>query len=132
MAWGLVPPRLGHCGTVGPPLQRVSAGRHCPFPKAEKPTEGMGVGRSWLGTEGHLCCSFCLQQALQIKVTVTPVVLLRTMSLGFYAGATAHKNDPLFPPCPIDHVLDRVEPGLSHRPLWGQGSLSLSSPQDQF
>lgn len=58
MGWGLVPPSLGHCGTIGPPLRCVSAGIHGPFPKAEKPTGGMGVGRSWLGMEGQLCCSF--------------------------------------------------------------------------
>lgn len=102
------------------------------FPsKLRSPQKG-GSGEGLVGMEGHFYCSF-LSSAVFVDENQghccgsfeksVPVVLCRFNSSQIPLTILTLSHE---------HILDRVGPGLSLYPRWGQASLSLSSSQDQF
>lgn len=131
VGWDLYSQGWATVGPWGPLSREFQQEGTILSPKAEKPTDRMGVGKVWLVMERHLFCSFLSSPGFLDENHGHSCGPFENTVLSVLCK-TAHIYNPLFPPCPVQHVMDRVGPGQFHCPLWSQGSLSLFSPQDQF
>lgn len=116
--WGLIPPRPGCCGTVGPLSRWFREKGTVLSLMPRSPQRGWG-GRGLVSTGGMSLLKLFVLTGLCRQNPRSVVVLLR-MSLGFCSGAVVHRHDSLLSACPIGHILGRVGPELSLFPLWGQ------------